>query len=335
MQVTGRKVLITGATGFIGSHVARRLMEQKGARVRALVRNPAKAEWLRNLDAELVPGELGERDAVRRAVEGCAAVVHAAAQVSSVPQRETFIRSNVEGTDHLLRAALEARVERFVHLSSVAVFGLPPSGEITDQSPRRHCGDSYCDTKLDAEETVFRYVREHGLPAVVLRPSAVYGPGSAHWTVVPVKRIRKGKMFVVNRGRGMLNYVYIDNLVDAVCLALEDDRTVGEAFIVNDGAVTWAEFFGELARMCGKDGIPSVPLWAAKLWAQFRNLQAFLRGETTRVPPNALAFLVGTPVYRQTNLEQKLGYHARVSLEEGLRHTEAWLRETGLIERRP
>jgi nucleoside-diphosphate-sugar epimerase len=333
MQVTGRKVLITGATGFIGSHVARRLMEQKGAQVRALARNLAKAEWLAKLGAELVPGELGDRDAVRRAVDGCAAVVHAAAQVSSVPQRETFVRTNVEGTENLVRAAVEAGAERFVHLSSVAVFGLPRSGEITDESPRRHCGDSYSDTKLDAEETVFRSMSQHGLPAVILRPSAVYGPGSTHWTVVPIKRIRKGKMFVVNRGRGTLNYVYIDNLVDAVCLVLEDDRAVGEAFIVNDGTATWAEFFGSLAQMCGKKGIPSVPLWMAKIWVRFRNLQAFLRGETTRVPPNALAFLVGAPIYRQTNLERKLGYRSRVPLEEGLRRTEGWLREAGLIDR--
>ena len=331
MNLTQSKILVTGATGFIGDHLVRRLHTEKGARVRALVRNPAKAEPLAKLGVELVPGDIADYGSLERAVQGCSVVIHAAAQVSSVPVRAVFERSNVIGTENLARASSAARVERFVHLSSIAVFGLPTAGEILDSSPRRHCGDPYCDTKLDAENTVWRYHREAGLPSVILRPSGVYGPGSTHWSVVPLKRVRKGKMFFVNGGRGLLNYAYIDNLVDAILLVAEDDRAVGDAFIVNDGATTWRDFFGAYARMAGKDGIRSVPLWAAKLWVHYRNLAAAWRGETTRVPPNALGFLVGRAVYKQSHIEEKLGHRSRVSLEEGMRRTEAWFRETGLL----
>lgn len=331
MRIDGQTILLTGATGFIGGHVVRRLLREKRAAVRALVRDPAKAEGLARMGVELVKGDLSDAGALTQAVRGCPLVLHAAAQVSSVPHRKTFLESNVAGTENLLRAAVDAGVERFVHLSSVAVFGLPAAGEVTDQTPRHRCGDSYCDTKLDAEEAVFRFRRERGLPVVVLRPSGVYGPGSTHWSVIPLKRVRKGKMFVVSGGKGMLNYVYIENLVDAILLALEDDRAVGEAFIVNDGAVTWSEFFGAYARMAGKNGIPSVPLWVARLWVHYRNLLAAWRGETARVPPNALAFLVGGAAYRQTHIEQKLGHRSRVSLEEGMRRTEEWFRLTGLL----
>jgi len=331
MNLAQQKILVTGATGFIGSHLVERLRNEKQAAVRALVRNPAKAERLAKFGVELVPGDLADASAVERAVQGCAVVIHSAAQVSSVPSRETFEQSNVAGTENLLRAAVAAGVSRFVHISSIAVFGLATSGEVNDQSPRRHSGDSYCDTKLDAEEVVWRYRREGRMACVILRPSGVYGPGSTHWSVIPLKRIKKGKMFLVSGGQGMLNYVYIDNLVDAIILAAEDERAVGEAFLVNDGATTWKEYFGAYARMAGKNGISSVPLWAAKLWVHYRNLVAAFKGETTRVPANTLGFLVGTAIYRQSHIESRLGHRSRVSLEEGLRRTQAWFRETGLL----
>lgn len=331
MDLAGRTILVTGATGFIGSHLVRRLLAEKRGNIRVLTRDPAKADWQARLGAEIVRGDVTNIASLDRAVEGCSVVIHAAAQVSSVPDRSTFEQSNVVGTQNLLRACVAAKVLRFVHLSSIAVFGLVASDEVTDQTPRRHCGDPYCDTKLDAEELVMESQRQGRVSATILRPSAVYGPGSTHWSVIPLKRVKKGKMLLFNGGSGLLNYVFIDNLVDAILLAAENDRAVGEAFIVNDGATTWREFFGTYARMAGKRDIPSIPLWSAKLWVRFRNLLAALRGEPFRVHPNALGFLIATAVYRQTNLEQKLGHRSRIGLEEGLRRTEAWFRETGLL----
>lgn len=311
--------------------MARRLRSETGAVVRGLARNPSKAQELAKLGVEVVPGELGDFASIERAVDGCSVVIHAAAQVSSVPSRATFQESNVTGTENLLRAAAAGGVSRFIHLSSIAVFGLATSGEVTDHSPRGHSGDPYCDTKFEAEEKVFRAQRDGLLPITILRPSAVYGPGSAHWSIIPLKRIKKGKMLLFNGGRGLLNYVYIDNLVDAIFLAAVDDRAPGEAFIVNDGAVPWRDFFGALARMTGRNSIPSIPLWAGKLWVHYRNFVATVRGENFRVHPNALGFLVATALYRQAHIEHKLGHRSRVGLEEGLRRTEAWFHEVGLL----
>ena len=331
MQLSNPRVLVTGITGFIGSHLARRLLREQRAAVRGLVRDASKGEELARLGVEIIRGDLTDAASLARAVQGCSIVIHTAAQVSSVPHRATFERSNVRGTESLLRAASEAEVGRFVHLSSIAVFGLAASGDITDQSPRGRSGDPYCDTKFDAEEVVLRYQNEGRLPITILRPSAVYGPGSTHWSVIPLKRIKKGRMFVFDGGHGLLNYVYIDNLVDAILRALEDGCAVGKAFIVNDGATTWREYFDAYARMAGKGSVRSIPLWAAKMWVRGRNLMAALRGEPYRVQPNALGFLVATAIYRQTHIEQKLGHRSRVSLEQGLIQTEEWFREVGLL----
>src|SRR5712692_3793945 len=186
MELAHQKVLVTGATGFIGGHVTERLVGERRAEVRALVRDPAKAQGLAKLGVEVVAGDLTDLASLERAVNGCSAVIHAAAQVSSVPSRAAFELSNVAGTDNLLRAAAAARVARFVHLSSIAVFGLATSGEVDDQRRRERSGDPYCDTKCDAEELAFRAHREGRLPVTILRPSAVYGPGSTHWSVVPI-----------------------------------------------------------------------------------------------------------------------------------------------------
>jgi nucleoside-diphosphate-sugar epimerase len=332
MEISDQKILVTGATGFIGGHITRRLLGRERAAVRMLVRDSRKAEGLIKLGAEAVEGDLGDMASLERAVNGTAAVIHAAAQVSSIPKRETFVQANRRGTENLLWAAARAQVPRVVHLSSVAVFGIPADGEVTDRSPRAMSGDPYGDSKYDAEVAVERYSRERGLPVTILRPSAVYGPGSTHWSVIPLKRIKKGKFFLVEEGQGLLNYVYIDNLVDAVVLALQTDASAGEAFIVNDGAVTACEFFLAYARMAGiSRKLPSVSLLGAKIWARYRNLIAAVRRESSRVPAESLGFLTARAVYRQTHIEETLGYHQRIDLREGMRRTETWFHETGLL----
>lgn len=331
MELANQKILITGVTGFIGSHVAKRLALDKRVAVRGLARDPAKAQEIIRLGVEIVTGDLRNPASLERAVRDCSVVINSAAQVASVSERKTFEDSNVAGTENLLRASVAAGVRRFVHLSSVAVFGLTAAGEVDDRSPVNHSGDPYCDTKVDSEEIVLRFHREGRLAVTVLRPSVVYGPGSTHWTVIPLKRIKKGKMFLFGGGRATLNYVYIDNLVDAILLATEDDRALGKTFIVNDGTTTWRQYFDAHARMAGKKSVPSIPLWTARVWVHYRNFLAALRGEPYRIHPNGLGFLASTAVFRQTQIEQTLRHRSHVDFEEGLRRTEAWCREVGLL----
>jgi nucleoside-diphosphate-sugar epimerase len=329
MELQGQRILVTGATGFIGGAVVRRLLQQQRL-VRAMARRIEKAADLEKLGAEVVMGDLGDEDLLERAVEGCAVVVHAAAQVDDAPTRMQYEGPNVGGTENILIASQRAGVKRFVYISSIAVFGLPAAGEITDDSPRGPAGESYSDSKFGAEEAVWSFCRARGLPFTILRPSCVYGPGSPHWSVIPFKRIRKGKMLLIAGGRGTFNYVYIDNLVDAILLACEDDRALGQAFIVNDGATTWREYFGAYANLTGRSKMPSVPLPVAKLVLAGRNLAGRFRHKSPTAL-RALNFMAGTAVFREWHLEKALGYQPRVGLEEGLRRTELWFRDTGLL----
>lgn len=329
MELEGQRILVTGATGFIGGQVARRLLSENRP-VRVMARRIEKAADLEKLGAEVVMGDLGDEDLLERAAQGCAVVIHCAAQVGDRPTRVEYQGPNVGGTENILIASTKAEVKRFVYLSSIAVFGLPASGEITDESPRGPAGESYSDSKYDAEEAVWSFSRARGLPVTVLRPSCVYGPRSPYWSIIPLKRIRKGKMKLIADGRGAFNYVYIENLVDAILLATEDDRALGQAFIVNDGVTTWREFFTYYARLAGRQKLPSVPLAAAKLFLLGRNM-IYRFNKKSPVSLRALSFMAGSAAFRATRLEQTLGYRPKVDLKEGMRLTEAWFRETGLL----
>lgn len=330
MELHGQRILVTGATGFIGGAVARRLLSE-GHTVRAMARRPEKAADLAALGAEVVMADLGDEDLLERAVQACPVVIHCAAQVTPVDTRTEFEGPNVAGTENVLVACGKGAVRRFVYLSSMAVFGLPGAGVITDDSPRGLGGEAYSDSKFGAEEAVWSFCRARGLPFTILRPSCVYGPGSPGWGVKPLKEIRAKKFLIIAGGRGAFNYVYIDNLVDAILLAAADDRALGQAFIVNDGTTTWHEFFSAYEKMAGHKGMRSVPLPVAKAGLAARNLIYRFKHKSP-VALRAINFMSGSAVFSQAHIEQTLGHRTRVDLEEGMRSTEAWFRDTGLLE---
>jgi len=329
MELHGQKILVTGATGFIGGAVVRRLLSE-GHTVRAMARQPEKAADLGELGAEVVMADLGDEDLLERAVEGCAVVIHCAAQVGPADTRTAFEGPNVAGTENVLVACGKGAVKRFVFLSSISAFGLPASGVITDDSPRGLAGEAYSDSKFGAEEAVWSFCHARGLPFTIVRPSCVYGPRSPYWSVIPLKQIRKRKFLIIAGGRGTFNYVYIDNLVDAILLVAADDRALGDAFIVNDGTTTWREFFAAYEKMAGQKGMRSVSLPVAKAGLAARNLMSRLKHKSPTAQ-RAMNFMTGSAVFSEAHIEQKLGHHTRVPLEEGLRRTEAWFRETGLL----
>jgi len=160
-----------------------------------------------------------------------------------------------KGTENLLRVAGQVKIRKFVHMSTAAVYGeTPPPGSENETFPVRRTGDAYCDYKARAERTVLRFART-GLPAVVLRPSIVYGPYSS-WNTNILPELREGRCVLIDGGRGACNTTYVDNLVDAVFLSLENERANGEVFFITDGErITWGDFIHAHARLLGVDSM--------------------------------------------------------------------------------
>ena len=328
-------VLITGAGGFIGGHLARRLLTQEKITVRALVRNPEKAAWLKELGAEIVVGDINDEPAVlAQAMSGCRVVYHAAAWVSESGSQAEVWKVNVAGTQNVVDAALAAGVQRFVQISSCAVYGSLQQFDIDETTPRRMIGKPYGDSKAAAEEVVIKAYQERKLPVVIARVSQVYGPGSQQFTIRPVELIKAGKMFLIDGGRHLCKPIYIDNLIDGLILCAKVDAAVGEAINLTENMqVSWHEFFGAYGKMLGKASLPSLPYPVAWLAALFFETQAKLKGKKSGLTRGAVNSLRSSNSFSNRKAQALLGWSPKINLAEGMRLTEIWLREQGYLDK--
>jgi nucleoside-diphosphate-sugar epimerase len=248
--LSDKKILVTGGTGFIGGRVVEKLVQECNASVRVMLRNFARALHIARYPIELVYGDMDELGQVTAAAVGCDIIVHCAYGSSGDDQTRRSV--NVLGTRNVLEAGLRAGVKRLVHLSTVQVYGALPDGDFDETWPRRYFGDSYSDSKLDAEEIVREYIDKHGLPAVILQPTIVYGPNSLIWTAGLLSSLRKERHILVDRGDGFCNAVYVDDVADAIVLAAVRDEVVGESFLISGAQpVTWRDFYASYEKMLG------------------------------------------------------------------------------------
>jgi predicted dehydrogenase/nucleoside-diphosphate-sugar epimerase len=245
-----RRVLVTGAAGFIGCRVAELLRFGEGWEVRALVHNPGSASRLARLPADMVLGDLRSQADMARAVEGCDAVVHCAYGTSWGQRREMF-DVTVGGTRALAEAARAAGARRFVHLSTMAVYGKQVPDVVDESTPvRPPRNDDYAESKAEAERVIEQAARR-GLSTVTLRLGCVYGPFSRAYTVRPVEHLLQGVPVLVGGGDAPSNTVYVDSVVDAIVRALQapGDVVDGQTFTISDDdGVTWATYHGWYAR---------------------------------------------------------------------------------------
>jgi nucleoside-diphosphate-sugar epimerase len=226
-------VFVTGATGFIGGRVCERMMQAGVRKVRALVHGMHRAARIARMPVELCPGDLLERESLRQALGEAKVVIHCGLGSPG---------GIVRGTENMLAVAHAAGVKRFIHVSTAAIYGItPPPGSESEDAPLRRTGDPYCDKKATAEKVVLNYGKR-GLPVVILRPSIVWGPYSA-WSTRLMDDLRAGQVAFIDGGRGACNTTYVDNLIDAMMLGLENDRGLNQAFFITDGEhVSWGDF---------------------------------------------------------------------------------------------
>ena len=233
MNWRSETIFVTGATGFIGGRVCERMMQEGVPKVRALVHGMHRAARIARMPVELCPGDLQDRESLRRALGDAKVVIHCGLGPAS-----TIVR----GIENMLAVAHDAGVKRFIHVSTAAVYGItPPPGSETEDAPLRRTGDPYSDNKAAAEKIVLDYGRR-GLPVVILRPSIVWGPYSA-WSTRLIEDLRAGHVAFIDGGSGACNTTYVDNLIDAMTASLENDAALNNAFLITDGErITWGDF---------------------------------------------------------------------------------------------
>jgi len=245
-----KKVLVTGGTGFIGGRLIECLVRDCDADVRVLVRNLTRASQIARFPVEMIPGDVTDYEAVFRAAEGCDVIFHCAWGKEGTSAQRWEV--NVQGTEHVLRAAREQHVGRVVHVSTLSVYGQTHDGILDERAERRRSDEVYGDSKREAEDLVFDHVRRYGVSASIIQPTVVYGPGAPAWTCGPIQKFARGKMILVNNGDGICNAVYVDDVIQAMILAAVRKEAIGEAFLISARhPVTWKEFFGSYEKMIG------------------------------------------------------------------------------------
>jgi nucleoside-diphosphate-sugar epimerase len=325
--------LVTGATGFIGGQIATRLVRD-GYRVRCLVRASSNTAALRALDVELAVGDLTSPGSLAAAVQGCRFVLHSGALVSDWATIDEIRKINVVGTRNVLEAAAAALVERVVHVSSTDVYGYPGGNGVEENHPQTRFGNWYAATKRAAETEV----RRGGVAHVIVRPATVYGPGSDDVVGEMARAMRGRQMLLVGGGRANAGLSYVENVVDAVVLALASERALGQAFNVTDGLdITWKRFLGDVADGLGyAQPRLSMPYGVAygigsTLEYGYRVLRG-ITGLSTRplLSRQAVQVLGRNQDFSNRKAREVLGWEPRVSYAAGLEATLAWLRATGL-----
>ncbi len=329
--------LVTGATGFIGGHLARRLVSE-GYAVRCLVRATSDTSALEPLGVEIVVGDLTDPPSVASAIEGAAYVLHCGALVSDWATAKEVRRVNVDGTRTLMTAATAAPVRRVVHFSTTDVYGYPGYGATDETHQATRFRNWYAQTKLEAEAEVRRAAERSGLDVVILRPSTVYGPGSKEVVREIARAIRRRQMILIDDGRAIAGLCFIDNLVDAAVLALRHADAPGHVFNVSDGIdVTWRAFADGLAEGLGSPRARwSVPYRPAErvatgLECGYRALRTTLRVSTRPLLSRQAVHVMGIDqTFSTAKAREVLGWAPRVDYATGLEATLAWLRDQPL-----
>lgn len=322
--------LIIGVNGFIGSHVTRRVLKE-GRKARGLVRKTSNLDYIRNLDIELVYGDISFSETLDKAVQGVDTVIHAAGFAKDWGSYEDFYKANFQGVCNVAAAAEKAGVKRLVYISTTAIHGFGYR-DIHENYPMGKNLNDYAKTKKMAEEWLSEFSRTAKMEVVVLRPGNVYGPDDHTFIDKYLDAIYTGKFCYVNKGRSLTCPVYIDNLVDGVWLACHAGAAVRETFFITDGLdITWKEFTDRLAEALGvKKPRFSIPYgfgYAAAVAAE--GIYRFLRKKNG---PVITRYRVGNGGldyhFSIAKAQRLLNYHPMVDLDEAVKRTAAWYLKT-------
>ena len=322
------RMLITGATGMVGSFVARRAVE-RGYRVRVLTRPDSDQSLLAGLDVEHVQGDLADHDSLPPALDGVDVVVHSAAHIGDWGPPDKYRAINVVALEHLLTAAERAgQIRRWIQVSTLGVYPARDHYGTDETVPPDLKGlDGYTRTKAEAEVLLQQRMAEHGFPAVILRPGFIYGPGERH--VIPrlIKRFEQGVVKFIGDGRKVLNNVYVGNFVDAVMVAIDKPEAVGETFNIRDPRlVTREEYLTTVADYLGRPRPGRVPLWLARGAVPFIEGWARLRGrqEPPLLTRATIKFMALNLDFSIAKAQTMLDYDPKVDFQQGMREALDW-----------
>ena len=325
-------ILVTGATGFTGGHLARRLAAE-GHAVRALVRDLQKARPLTDHGIELVQGDLTDPASLAQAMVGIERVYHIAATFRQENiTDEMMFAINRDGVKHLLDAAIAAgTVKRFVHCSTIGVHGdikNPPADETTPYGP----GDFYQESKTAGEQIATEYMENGRLPITIFRPGGIYGPGDRRFLKL-FKGIKKNRFVMIGSGEVLYQLVYIDDLVDGIILCGTVEAAVGNIYILTgEPVLTLNQLTQQIAEIVNGRippiNIPVGPVYAASWLCEIVCKPLGIEPPLYR---RRVDFFRKDRAFRIDKARRELGFEPKTAVRDGLTQTARWYEAEGLM----
>jgi nucleoside-diphosphate-sugar epimerase len=323
-------VLVTGATGLLGSHIVD-LLVQHGERVRALARPGSDIQRLVALGVDVRFGDLGNQQSLKAVVCGVERVLHCAARTGPWGPEIAYKRANVLGLRALVGAADAAGVRRFVHVSSITVHGNDVQGAADETAPLRSEPNPYSRTKVEGEQLLMELIHERGAPITIVRPGWIYGPRDFASFARFATLIRDGRMVMIGSGANHIPLIYVGDAAEGVILASAAQDAIGRAYLlVNDERITQRDYFTAIANELGAPA-PSkhVPYRAAlALGATAELVGSLARLQRPPLTRYGMQLLGGENRFIITKARQELGFAPRVMLADGVRQSVAWYRTT-------
>lgn len=322
-------VLVTGAAGFLGGHVVE-LLRARGERVRALARRGDDTARLEALGVEVRRGDLTDEDAIRAAVKDTRWVMHCAAKTGPWGPLDEYIAANIAGLRLLVLAALEAGVERFIHVSSITVHSNDVGGAADESSPMPGAPNPYSRTKLVGERIMAELITSRAAPITIVRPGWIYGPGDTASFGRFASMIERGRMIVLGSGDNVVPLIHARDVARGMVMAAETPRAIGRAYLlVSDERVTQNRYLNTIAAEL------AVP--APRLHIPYRGALAvgavseslFAALHVRRTPPltrYGLEVLGGENRFDCTRARRELGFAPSVPFAEGVRESVEWYR---------
>ncbi|MCD6162716.1 MAG: NAD(P)-dependent oxidoreductase [candidate division Zixibacteria bacterium] len=325
------KIAITGGTGFLGGALAKAYIN-RGDDVVALARQSSNTSVLSELGVEIIYGELSDENSFNSLLKNADLGIHCAALATDFGSWDDFLTINVNGTKNFFEACLKQDCPRSIYISSVAVYGNGQNHRGTDEDApyEKLIIDNYTRSKIAADRMAFDYYRKHNLPATIIRPGYIWGQGDRAIMPRLIQGLKNNRLAVVNNGVNLMNLSHIDNVVQGIMLAAENDNAIGKAYNITDGSkVTTFRFMSDLIDLIGVDyklrSFPYVPAYiAAYLCESYAQIRRY------KVEPPITRYTVRMGKYDQVFDISKaifeLGYKPSITYKEGMARLARYVR---------
>lgn len=309
--------LITGISGYIGSHLALRLIDQ-GHQVTGLIHQSLPT--IVNDDVSYIYGDITQFSQIKDCARNMDFVFHCAGLVNDYASNQHLFDVHVNGTKNLVNSCKRHQCKRFVFLSHIPY----------ECSKKTY---PYPESKAQAESFLIDEYKNKGFPMVIIRPGNVYGPNAPTWVLRPVKALKEKRIALIDGGNGIFHHTYIVNLIDALISCLDSEGINGEIFDITDGdsSITWKRYFNDLAEIIGTDQITrnlSYPV--AKIIGHFMLLGDRLFGIPPLVTPYAVEIFSNTTKLSIDKARHKLGYEPTIDYDQGMKKIKQWIIDQGI-----